>query len=266
MHMNEKKRIGLPRRILGDILLTLTALLTADVVIIMRQRIASVVLKADYAKVFRYELVLCAVLLLFALDLRFGLFTARGGGLLQWAGRALRGAILLGTAVILFFCGRVAVGGLIRTAQPAEHAIVLGMALQNGKPTRDLLYRLDAAQAWLEENPDATLILTGGNAGPDGRTEAAVMRDLLLERGVPGKSLLLEDQAETTKENFSNTARMLDPAQPVVLISSDYHMDRAAETARKAGFARVLRLPAPSDPLSFGANMMLEVILDLNEL
>ena len=59
---------------------------------------------------------------------------------------------------------------------------------------------------------------------------------------------------------------MLPPTEPVVLISSDYHMDRAVATAKSAGFTKVLRLPAKSDFLSYGANMMWEVILDLNEL
>lgn len=266
MTENETKTIGPARRILGDLALVLAALLTADVTVIMLRRIASVVLKETYQNIFRHELILCAVLLICALDLRFGIFTARKGRALQGIGWALRIAILLGTALILFFCGKVAVGSLINTAQPAQHAIVLGMALQNGKPTDDLLSRLDTAQAYLEQNPETTLILTGGNAGDDGRTEAAVMRDLLLARGVSEQSLRLEDQAATTKENFRNTAQMIDPAAPVVLISSNYHMDRAVRTAESAGFTRVLRLPAPSDPLSFGANLMWEVILDLNEL
>jgi uncharacterized SAM-binding protein YcdF (DUF218 family) len=58
---------------------------------------------------------------------------------------------------------------------------------------------------------------------------------------------------------------MIDPSRPVVLISSDYHMDRAVRTAREAGFTRVLRLPAPSAFLSFGANVMWEVIMEVNE-
>ena len=43
------------------------------------------------------------------------------------------------------------------------------------------------------------------------------------------------------------------------------HMDRAVRTAREAGFTRVLRLPAPSAFLSFGANVMWEGIMEVNE-
>ena len=92
------------------------------------------------------------------------------------------------------------------------------------------------------------------------------MYDILAERGVPEDRMIQEDQAETTKENFRNTAQLVDPAQPVVLISSDYHMDRAVQTAKNAGFSNIMRLPAPSSFLSYGANVMYEVVLELNEL
>ena len=80
------------------------------------------------------------------------------------------------------------------------------------------------------------MILTGGNADASGRTEAAVMREILAERGVADVRMILEDQAKSTKDNFKNTAQIIDPGKPVVLISSDYHMDRAVQTAKAAGF------------------------------
>ena len=138
--------------------------------------------------------------------------------------------------------------------------------LENGKPTDDLLARMDTAQTYLEGYPEAYLILTGGNADESGCTEAAVMRDILAERGIPDDRMILEDQAETTKANFRNTAQIIDSSKPVVLISSNYHMDRAVKTAKNAGFSNVLRLPAPSSFRSFGANVLYEVILELNEL
>jgi uncharacterized SAM-binding protein YcdF (DUF218 family) len=92
------------------------------------------------------------------------------------------------------------------------------------------------------------------------------MRELLTERGVKEDRMRLEDQAATTKDNFRNTARLTDPAEPIVLISSNYHMDRAVQTAHSAGFSKILRLPAPSSLITYGANVMWEVILELNEL
>ena len=233
------------RRIIGDILLALVVLLIADVAIVMLRKINTVVLKADYRKVFTYELILCAPLLVFALDVRFNLFTHWKSGILRIIGWVPR---------------------VINTAGQADYAIVLGLALENGKPTDELLARLDTAQSYLGKYPEARLILTGGNADASGRTEAAVMREILAERGVGDDRMILEDQAKSTKDNFRNTAQIIDPGEPVVLISSNYHMDRAVQTAKAAGFTNVLRLPARSSMLSYGANVMSEVVLELNEL
>ena len=254
------------RRIIGDILLVLMVLLIIDVAFVMPARINAVVLKADYQKVFMYEIILCVILLLFALDARFNIFTRWKPVILRVIGWILRTVIALSSAVIIFFCGKVIIGSMINTAGQAEYAIVLGLALENGKPAPDLLARLDTAREYREKYPEARLILTGGNADESGRTEAAVMRDILKERDVPEDMLILEDQAKTTKENFSNIAGMISAVESVVMISSNYHMDRAVRNASESGFTHVMRLPAPSSFLAYGANMLSEVVLDLNDL
>lgn len=254
------------RWIIGDILLAFAVLLTADVLLVMPARISAVVLKQDYRKVFVCQLILCVTLLLFALDVRFGLFTLWKPAVLRGIGWILRIVVAFSGTVILFFCGKVIRGSMISNAGPADHAIVLGLALENGKPSPDLLARLDAAQGYLEKHPLARLVLTGGNADEPGRTEADVMRDLLAERGVPEDRLILEDRAQTTKENFINIVGMISKDAPVVMISSDYHMDRAVRNAAEAGFSGVMRLPAPSRFIAFGANMLWEIVLNMNDL
>ena len=261
-----RKKPGKVRRIAGGLLIVLVAAFTVYLSAVMLHRIHTVVLKDNYRRIFSRELILCAVLLAAALDLRFGFLTRLPGKLLKALGWALRLMIVAAAILILVLCGKVAAGSMVRTEARAEHAIVLGMALEDGKPTKDLLLRLDTAQQYLERNPEAKLILTGGNPDKNGRTEAAAMRELLLERGVAGDRMILEDQAKTTKDNFRLAAQVIDPAAPVVLISSNYHMDRAVRTAHEAGFQQVLRLPAPSDPLYYGVNMFWEVMLDLNDM
>ena len=264
--MKKDMRTSPVRRIVGDILLAPVVLLITDVVVVMLRRFGAVVRRADYREIFVYELVLCAILLLAALDVRFNLFARARLRAAALAGRAARTVVVLLALAIVFFFGKIVVGGMVSTAGRANNAIVLGLALENGQPTDNLLARLDTAQAYLEEYPEARLILTGGNADGSGRTEAAVMRDILAERGVADERMIPEDQAQTTKENFRNAAQIIDPRQPVALISSDYHMDRAVQAAKNAGFSNILRLPAPSSVLSYGANVMYEIVLELNEL
>lgn len=251
---------------LGNILIILSVAFTIYLSIVMINRINAVVLKDSYIKIFCYELLICAVLILLALDIRFGFFTRMEPKALKAVGWVLRVIVILLAAVFLFFIGKITIGSFIHTEAPAEHAIVLGLALENGKPTDDLLSRLDTAEQCLRDNPDATLILTGGNPDESGKTEAAAMRDILVERRVAEDKMILEDQAKTTKDNFINTAHLIDPGIPVVLITSNYHMDRAVKTAKSAGFKNILRMPAPSSFIHYGANVIWEVVLELDEL
>ncbi len=254
------------RRKAGNILILLTVLFMIYLAVIMIHRVHAVVQKDSYMKIFRYEMIVCVLFLLFALDVRFNFLSHAKSGILLIVGWAARLLIIAICAFCVFLLVRITAGSVIRSAGEANHAIVLGLALENGRPTDDLLARLDTAEQYASENPDGMLVLTGGNPDESGKTEAAVMRELLIQRGVPETKTILEDRAETTKENFRNTAKMIDPSAPVMLISSNYHMDRAVQAAESAGFAQILRRPASSSAVFFGANVMWEMILELNEM
>lgn len=261
-----QRKTGAVRRVVGDILIALVLLFTVYLSVVMLQRIHTVVLKATYRKVFHNELILCGILLLFALDVRFGFWTKIRVKALRMFGWAPRVVVTVLAVFIIALCGKVVIGGAVRTAGEAEHVIVLGMALQDGQPTRDLIYRLDTAERYLEDHPNATLILTGGNPNEDGVTEAGVMYRLLTERGVPETRMVLEDKASSTEENFRNSKQFLNADESVVQVTSDYHMDRALRMAKKASIEKCMRLPAPSDAIQYGANVMWEIIMDINDM
>ena len=254
------------RFVFGDILLALVILFTVWLSVVMIRRIRTVVLSGLYKRVFASELVVCAVLLAFALDVRFGLFGGARPGPLRLAGLAARIAVCAASILVLALMCRIIVGGMIRDADGERTVVVLGMALENGQPNRDLLLRVKTAGEYAKRFPDTKLILTGGNPDSSGRTEAAVMHDLLLEDSVPERQMVLEDRAVFTADNFRNSAAMADSDGPVVIVSSNYHMSRAVRLAREAGFTGVRRLPAPSQIRYYPANMMWEVMMELNDI
>ena len=88
------------------------------------------------------------------------------------------------------------------------------------------------------------------NRGTEGLALVGIRR-----RGVPLARIISQNIAAI--EGFSKD-------DPVVMISSNYHMDRAVRNAADAGFSNVMRLPAPSGILAYGANMLSEVVLDIN--
>ena len=114
--------------------------------------------------------------------------------------------------------------------------IILGHRLEPGdRPSEDLIRRIDCAvEHWRETH--APLVMPCGGITPGHqRTEAEVMRDMLIERGMPAEIIRLEDRSRITIENISNAMKLLGDGKTVALITSDYHVERALGDCRRAG-------------------------------
>jgi len=71
------------------------------------------------------------------------------------------------------------------------------------------------------------IIASGGDPFGSRNSEAAVMRDLLIDLGVPADAIVLEPDSRTTHEQAVNIARMVDRSHPIVLVTVSRHMPRA---------------------------------------
>lgn len=253
------------RFILGGIFTALCAFLMFQVSFVMTRRIRKVSNPKIYRKNLFAEQVLSLCMLLTSLDIMFNLFTRMKNKFLKAIGWIVRVIAYAASAVVLSFSTFILIGSLMRQRKKAEYAIVLGMALEDGKPTRDLVYRVEMGKKYLDEYPDSKLVLTGGNPNPNEPTEAEVMEKILLKMGVSKDRLILEDKSESTKTNFQNTMQIIESDTPVVLITSNYHLNRAVKIAKKAGFKTVHRLPAKSEFFPFSVNVFWEVLHSINE-
>ena len=242
------------RLLAGGVLTLLSLILTGHIWTDMTRRMKKVAKPQIYKKNRFGDMLLCGVLVATSLDLMLDVF-----------GAVIRIPLFIMSGIILFFTGRIVAGSLRKSGKKADYALVLGMALEDGKPTKDLIYRVEAAKKYQDENPFSTLVLTGGNPGEDGKTEAEVMRDLLLARGVPECRMILEDESDSTRKNFRNTLNIIDSSKPIILITSNYHMNRAVRIAKRAGFKHVYALPAKSAIAPYPANVFWEVLHNINE-
>ncbi len=122
-----------------------------------------------------------------------------------------------------------------------EHAvIVLGTTVNGDEPSTDLKNRLEATIEYCEQNPDAVVIVTGGQGTEENDTEASVMARYLIDAGLPNDKILMEDRATSTVENFQYSIDILNK-QPgeyenIAYISNDFHIFRAGILAKDAGF------------------------------
>ena len=127
-----------------------------------------------------------------------------------------------------------------------DTAIVLGCAVKQGRPSTTLELRLDAALELWRRCPAMRFVVTGGISEPVEPSEAAVMARFLKSEGVPMGQIVLEDRALNTEENLANARTLIGNADGTIwLVTSDYHMLRAAAIARSVGL-ETAPCPAPT--------------------
>ena len=204
-----------------------------------------------------------------ALSIAYGLLMAAlypaGGFFLVWV--ALGAALLAAwhfRPARLAICAVCAVGLLAATALSALIAssaastppagldclVVLGAGLRpDGTPTETLRYRLDAALAYLEENPETACIVSGGQGFGETRTEADAMAEYLVEHGLDESRVTKEERSTTTAENVRYSSELLAPGAEVAIVTNDFHLYRALRIAEKNGLPGAHGLAAPTNPL-----------------
>jgi uncharacterized SAM-binding protein YcdF (DUF218 family) len=152
---------------------------------------------------------------------------------------AAAGVILLMAAMNLITCfGHTD----WETARQAEYAVVLGASVrQDGEASRIMRQRLTAALEFMEENPDAKVILSGGQGDDEPMTEAQCMYDTLVSLGADPSRLILEPGSSTTRENLQNSQNIIEGLggtdRPIALITSEFHQRRAANIGKNLGLA-----------------------------
>lgn len=170
------------------------------------------------------------------------------------AEKVLRRITYAGLALLLI--SFIVIEGLIvansrGTEDPdADVLIVLGAGLRGETPSLSLVYRLDAAQAYLERHPDAVAILTGGQGRLETITEAEAMRRYLLERGVDADRLLTEPEAHNTIENVRYARALIAQhgldGRGVAVVSTSYHLYRAKRICARQGLeVQTVAAPVP---------------------
>lgn len=143
--------------------------------------------------------------------------------------------------------------------QGADYMIVLGAQWKQEGPSYVLQKRLDTALAYLQENPDTKVIVSGGQGSNEPISEAQGMSEYLTDAGISKERIIMEDKSTNTYENLSFSGDLLDKAnQSVVLVTSNFHVYRVEQIARKQGYAQAEGLAAPSHPAMVANNMMRE--------
>lgn len=172
--------------------------------------------------------------------------------------------ILLSFAGVCYLVSRTLQTAAVVPSVP--YAIILGAGINGDQPSKTLARRLDVAVDYMEEHPQTRLVVSGGLGPGKTMTEAAVMQQYLLQRGIASSQIILEEASTTSEENLRNTARILrelsgEEKPPLLIFTSDYHLYRAQILA-KPYYSAVYGVGAES-PVLVRINYMLREYLAL---
>lgn len=180
----------------------------------------------------------------------FGKISRMGG----WRQAAVR-------LITAFYCiGLLWAGyltGLILSAQfatPPENTDVIVLGAQVYGPEKmgsSLASRVERAYTYLEANPDARCIVTGGQGSDEPCPEALTQKNVLVGKGIQEDRIFLEDRSHNTRENFKFAKEIQEEqglGENVVVVTQGFHMYRAMQLAKAAGFTPY-SLVAETDPL-----------------
>lgn len=157
------------------------------------------------------------------------------------AGRFFLGllGLIAVTGVFLSILTSVCIfGAAVRRPPEQATGVVLGCQVKGTRPSLSLQKRLDRAYEWLNENPGASCVLSGGQGPDEEITEALCMYRYLTTRGVDASRLYMEDRSSSTAENIAFSIEVIRDAglpEGLAVITDGYHEYRALHLADRMG-------------------------------
>ena len=118
----------------------------------------------------------------------------------------------------------------------ADVAIVLGAAAYESGPSPVYRERLNHGIRLYLDGYVEKIILTGGTAAGNSRSDAAIGAVYVVEQGVPEEDVYLEEDSKITEENLRNAAVIMSSkgCSTALIVSDPLHMKRAMLLAKDA--------------------------------
>ena len=195
-------------------------------------------------------------------------YHGRRGKRISWPA-VLLALILAGAVCFLIPFVAVLAGGHDDVRDDPKIMVIFGCQLHSWGPSILLQDRLDTALDYLADHPDMTVVVSGGQGTNEPTSEAQGMYDYLVQHGVDGKQIILEDRSFNSRENVAYSLEALaaggyDTDRGVVLVTNFFHVTRARMLWERAdGTGPVSVLAAPSSHLPSTLKMFIREPLAL---
>ena len=153
---------------------------------------------------------------------------------------AFLGSIIALCAILVAVETGCMIGACAKAPAEDATAIVLGCRVYGARASLMLRERLDAAVEYLEDNPKAACVVSGGQGNGENISEAECMYRYLVEKGIEPERIYKEDMSTSTEENIEFSVEIIkenDLNENVVIITNEFHMYRAGILAKNQGLS-----------------------------
>ncbi len=175
-----------------------------------------------------------------------------------WLKVAMVILICIGLGIFITVEGFILSGFYRTPSKEVDYVIVLGAHVRDGRPSRGLAKRLDAAYDYAMGHENVTVVVSGGKGSDETTTEAYAMAAYLKEKGLVEERILLEDRSTNTKENLAFSRELIGEGKKIAVVSNDFHIFRAVHLAAHQGFEEPQALSARDDIATMPANLVRE--------
>ncbi|MBM7613507.1 YdcF family protein [Alkaliphilus hydrothermalis] len=135
----------------------------------------------------------------------------------------------------------ITIDGLNDDLAKVDVGVVLGNKVElTGEPSKRLQSRLDKGVELYKKGYLRYIIVSGG-IGVEGFDEAVVMKEYMVEKGVPEEVIIVDIDGYNTMMTAVNSKKIMDEKEldSVMVISQYYHIARSRLAFKKAGFDKV---------------------------
>ncbi|AKP67234.1 YdcF family protein [Companilactobacillus ginsenosidimutans] len=126
----------------------------------------------------------------------------------------------------------------------ADYIVVLGSKFMSKRIPPILMSRLEKTLEVYHSMDDKPLIIvSGGRSSISKIQESTIMREFLLEQGVPDSSIIVEGKSINTAENLEYSSILIrnhweaDSNPSIVIVTSEFHIPRAKRLTKRIGLA-----------------------------
>lgn len=149
---------------------------------------------------------------------------------------AVLGLLVLYAVVLSAFM----IGAAVNYPKSPDAVVVLGCKVgASGNPSLMLQDRINAAYKYLSENTQVICVASGGQGADEPFSEAQVIKDRLVERGIDPSRILIEDSSTSTSENLAFSLGIIEAhgikAGNIAIVTDSFHQLRASMIAGDMG-------------------------------